>query len=715
MNKLYIELISNDLSINKWQVEHCIELLGDGSTVPFISRYRKEKTGSLDEVQIAQIKHYQSKFVELDKRKKTICSSIEEQGKLTDQLIYLIEECVDIQKLEDIYLPYKPKRKTRASIARDKGLEPLAEIIFKFNTTNPGLTAEKFLNEFVLTIDQALEGSRDIIAEWVSENVKVREALRNQYLKYAKIISKKHKDIEKDSESKFSNYFDFSGNISNTPAHRILAILRGEREGALSVRLEIDSYYSIEAIKRIIYFENKLINSQCKEQIDIAIDDSYKRLLHPSIENEVLKNSKYRADIESIKVFGDNLNSLLLAPPAGQKRVLAIDPGFRTGCKIVCLGNQGELLYNDTIYPHPPVNEKIQAIKKVSNIVESYKIQLIAIGDGTASRETEAFIKKIPLPEGIQVYSVSEDGASVYSASPVAREEFPDYDVTVRGAISIGRRVMDPLAELVKIDPKSIGVGQYQHDVDQSLLKEMLDNTVISCVNKVGVNLNTASKHLLSYVSGIGPVLAKSIIEHRDNNGPFKTRMELLKVKRLGNKVFEQCAGFLRIPGAENPLDNSAVHPERYHLVERIAKDNKVNVNTLINDKTIRESIKIEDYVSEQIGMPTLKDIFEELSKPGRDPRSIAKMMEFSQEIHSIDDLREGMILPGIVSNITNFGAFVDIGIKQDGLVHISQLSEKFISSPQEVVKLHQHVSVRVIEIDKVRMRIQLSMKNIKS
>lgn len=715
MNKLYIELISNDLSINKWQVEHCIELLGDGSTVPFISRYRKEKTGSLDEVQIAQIKHYQSKFVELDKRKKTICSSIEEQGKLTDQLIYLIEECVDIQKLEDIYLPYKPKRKTRASIARDKGLEPLAEIIFKFNTTNPGLTAEKFLNEFVLTIDQALEGSRDIIAEWVSENVKVREALRNQYLKYAKIISKKHKDIEKDSESKFSNYFDFSGNISNTPAHRILAILRGEREGALSVRLEIDPYYSIEAIKRIIYFENKLINSQCKEQIDIAIDDSYKRLLHPSIENEVLKNSKYRADIESIKVFGDNLNSLLLAPPAGQKRVLAIDPGFRTGCKIVCLGNQGELLYNDTIYPHPPVNEKIQAIKKVSNIVESYKIQLIAIGDGTASRETEAFIKKIPLPEGIQVYSVSEDGASVYSASPVAREEFPDYDVTVRGAISIGRRVMDPLAELVKIDPKSIGVGQYQHDVDQSLLKEMLDNTVISCVNKVGVNLNTASKHLLSYVSGIGPVLAKSIIEHRDNNGPFKTRMELLKVKRLGNKVFEQCAGFLRIPGAENPLDNSAVHPERYHLVERIAKDNKVNVNTLINDKTIRESIKIEDYVSEQIGMPTLKDIFEELSKPGRDPRSIAKMMEFSQEIHSIDDLREGMILPGIVSNITNFGAFVDIGIKQDGLVHISQLSEKFISSPQEVVKLHQHVSVRVIEIDKVRMRIQLSMKNIKS
>lgn len=715
MNKLYIELISNDLSINKWQVEHCIELLEDGSTVPFISRYRKEKTGSLDEVQIAQIKHYHSKFVELDKRKKTICSSIEEQGKLTDQLINLIEECVDIQKLEDIYLPYKPKRKTRASIAREKGLEPLAEIIFKFNTTNPGLTAEKFLNEFVLTIDQALEGSRDIIAEWVSENVKVREALRNQYIKYAKIISKKHKDIEQESESKFSNYFDFSGNISNTPAHRILAILRGEREGALSVRLEIDSYYSIEAIKRIIYFENKLINSQCKEQIDIAIDDSYKRLLHPSIENEVLKNSKYRADIESIKVFGDNLNSLLLAPPAGQKRVLAIDPGFRTGCKIVCLGNQGELLYNDTIYPHPPVNEKIQAIKKVSNIVESYKIQLIAIGDGTASRETEAFIKKIPLPEGIQVYSISEDGASVYSASPVAREEFPDYDVTVRGAISIGRRVMDPLAELVKIDPKSIGVGQYQHDVDQSLLKEMLDNTVISCVNKVGVNLNTASKHLLSYVSGIGPVLAKSIIEHRDNNGPFKTRMELLKVKRLGNKVFEQCAGFLRIPGAENPLDNSAVHPERYHLVERIAKDNKVNVNTLINDKTIRESIKIEDYVSEQIGMPTLKDIFEELSKPGRDPRSIAKMMEFSQEIHSIDDLREGMILPGIVSNITNFGAFVDIGIKQDGLVHISQLSEKFITSPQEVVKLHQHVSVRVVEIDKVRMRIQLSMKNLKS
>jgi uncharacterized protein len=475
--------------------------------------------------------------------------------------------------------------------------------------------------------------------------------------------------------------------------------------------LEIDSLYSRGYIRNVLLPNGVRVSKKCREQIEEAIDDSYKRLLHPSIENETLNSAKARADIESIKVFGNNLTALLLAPPAGQKRVLALDPGFRTGCKVVCLGEQGELLHNDTIYPHPPQNEKIQAIKKISNLVEAYKIEIIAIGDGTASRETESFIKKIPLPKGVQVFSVSEDGASVYSASPVAREEFPDYDVTVRGAVSIGRRVMDPLAELVKIDPKSIGVGQYQHDVDQNLLKEMLDNTVISCVNKVGVNLNTASKHLLSYVSGIGPSLAQNIVEHRSANGPFKSRLELLKVKRLGEKAFEQCAGFLRIPNAANPLDNTAVHPERYHLVKRIADDRRVDLTVLISDSKLREGITIENYISEDVGLPTLRDIVEELSKPGRDPRSIAKVMEFSQEIHSIDDLKPGMILPGIVTNITNFGAFVDIGIKQDGLVHISQMSDKFISSPQEVVKLHQQVMVKVLDVDLRRLRIQLGMK----
>ncbi len=715
MNKQYIEIIAKDLGINKWQVEHCIELLEDGSTVPFISRYRKERTGSLDEVQIAQIKHYQTRYTELEKRKTSILASIDEQGKLTDELRIIIGECFEMQRLEDIYLPFKPKRKTRASISREKGLEPLADIIFNFKTDNLLSSAARFINNDVNSADEALEGARDIIAEWVSENIGVREALRNQYLRYAKLVSKKHKDISQDSESKYANYFDFYGNISNMPAHRVLAVLRGEREGALTVKLEVDQNYLLETIRRVLYSNSLSQNKVCKEQINLAIEDSYKRLLHPSIENEVLKSTKERADFDSIKVFGDNLSALLLAPPAGQKRVLAIDPGFRTGCKIVCLGPQGELLHNDTIYPHPPANEKIQAIKKISNLVESYKIELIAIGDGTASRETEAFIKKIPMPAGIQVYSVSEDGASVYSASPIAREEFPDYDVTVRGAISIGRRLMDPLAELVKIDPKAIGVGQYQHDVDQNLLKEMLDNTVISCVNRVGVNINTASKHLLSYVSGIGPSLAQNIVEHRNINGPFKSRLDFLKVKRLGNKVFEQCAGFLRIPGAENPLDNSAVHPERYPVVEKMAKDKKVPLFTLINEKDVRESVVIEEYVTEDVGMPTLKDIIQELSKPGRDPRSAAKVMEFSQEIHSIEDLKEGMILPGIVSNITNFGAFVDIGIKQDGLVHISQLSDKFISSPQEVVKLHQHVTVKVLDIDRNRLRIQLTMKNIKS
>lgn len=713
MNKLYIDFISKQLSVHNWQVEHCAELLEEGATIPFISRYRKERTGSLDEILVAQIKHYHSRFTELDKRKRAVLSSIEEQGKLSESLEKEITTCVDSQKLEDLYLPFRPKRKTKASLAKERGLEPLALKIFSFQSENPSYEAEKYLNSEVPSIDEALSGAREIIAEWISENIRVRELLREQYLKFGKLVAKKHKDLAQDNDSKYSNYFSFEGTLNNMPAHRVLALLRGEREGDLSVKLEIDSHYSIGYIRNVLFPSDKKIPGKCREQIEAAIDDSYKRLLHPSIENETLNSAKARADIESIKVFGNNLTALLLAPPAGQKRVLALDPGFRTGCKVVCLGEQGELLHNDTIYPHPPQNEKIQAIKKISNLVEAYKIEIIAIGDGTASRETEAFIKKISMPKGVQVFSVSEDGASVYSASPVAREEFPNYDVTVRGAVSIGRRVMDPLAELVKIDPKSIGVGQYQHDVDQNLLKEMLDNTVISCVNKVGVNLNTASKHLLSYVSGIGPSLAQNIIEYRSAKGPFKSRLQLLEVKRLGDKAYEQCAGFLRIPDSGNPLDNTAVHPERYHLVKKIAADKNVDLSLLITNSKLREEIRIEDYISDDVGLPTLKDIFEELSKPGRDPRSIAKVMEFSQEIHSIDDLVSGMILPGIVTNITNFGAFVDIGIKQDGLVHISQMSDKFISSPQEVVKLHQQVKVKVLDVDLKRLRIQLGMKGL--
>ena len=714
MNKLYTDLVSKELSINRWQVEHCVELIEEGATIPFISRYRKERTGSLDEVVVAQIKHYHTRFTDLEKRKKSVLASIEEQGKLSEEISKAIEECVDPQKLEDIYLPFRPKRKTRASVAIEKGLEPLAECIYLFNTDDPNGEAIKYLGVDVPNTEEALAGATDIIAEWISENIKVRESLRDQYFRFGKLIAKRHKDLPEEQESKFRNYFSFEGSINNMPAHRVLAVLRGEREGELSVKLEIDQDYSLNQIRRIIFANDIQGSKKCRNIIDNAIEDSLKRLLHSSIENETVKRAKERADIESIKVFGDNLTSLLLAPPVGQKRVLAIDPGFRSGCKVVCLGPQGELLHNDTIFPHPPANEKIQSIKKISNLVESYKIEIIAIGDGTASRETESFIKKIALPNGVQVFSVSEDGASVYSASPIAREEFPDYDVTVRGAISIGRRVMDPLAELVKIDPKAIGVGQYQHDVDQPLLKVMLDNTVISCVNKVGVNLNTASKHLLSYVSGIGPALAQNIVEHRTTNGPFSSRLELLKVKRLGGKAFEQCAGFLRIPNAKNPLDNTAVHPERYHLVEKIAGDKNVDLSTLIADNTIRDTIKIETYISDEVGLPTLRDIMEELTKPGRDPRSVAKVMEFSHDIHTIEDLKEGMILPGIVTNITNFGAFVDIGIKQDGLVHISQLSDKFISSPQEVVKLHQHVMVKIVEVDFKRLRIQMTMKNIK-
>lgn len=715
MNSIYLKIITAQLSIAAWQVENCVELLEESATIPFISRYRKEKTGGLDEVQVAEVKHYFNYFSDLDKRKNTILSSIEEQGKLTENLKKEIEICTDSVRLEDLYLPYKPKRRTKASIAKEKGLEPLAVAILQMDVKNCLDLAKKFIGEEVENQAAALQGARDIIAEIVSENSIIRESLRGQYGKYAKVVSKQQRgmEIQDEESSKYRNYFDFSGNISNIPSHRFLALMRGTKEGHLSIKLEVEKETSQNIIEREIFKDKRDVSLSCKEQIEIAIEDSYKRLLHPSIENETFKIAKEKADRDAVKVFGENLTALLLAAPVGQKRVLALDPGFRSGCKVVCLNAQGELIHNDTIYPHPPVNEKIQAIKKISTLIESYKIEIIAIGDGTASRETESFIKKIPMPKGIQIYSVSEDGASVYSASAVAREEFPNYDVTVRGAVSIGRRVMDPLAELVKIDPKSLGVGQYQHDIDQNVLKDMLDNTVVSCVNKVGVNLNTASKHLLSYVSGVGPVVAQNIVDFRTENGAFESKSQLLKVKRLGARVFEQSAGFLRIPEAHNPLDNTAVHPERYSLVEKMAADIKKSVNDLITDPDSRSKIEIKKYVSQEVGEPTLKDIMEELSKPGLDPRKTARVMEFSSDVHSIEDLKEGMILPGLVTNITNFGAFVDIGIKQDGLIHISQLADRFISNPSDVVKLHQHLNVKVLEIDLKRGRIQLTLKGL--
>lgn len=715
MNSIYLNLITAQLSVAVWQIENCVELLEEGSTIPFISRYRKEKTGGLDEVQVAEIKHFFNYFTDLDKRKATIISSIEEQGKLTKELKREIENCTDAIKLEDIYLPYKPKRRTKASIAKEKGLEPLALAILEMDVPDCSALAQEYTTQEVESQEAALQGARDIIAELVSENAAIRESLRLQYGKYAKVVAKKQRglDAEDEESSKYRNYFDFTGNISNIPSHRFLALMRGTKEGHLSAKLEVEPEFSENIIKREIFKDKKGVSKSCKEQIETAIEDSYKRLLHPSIENETFRIAKEKADREAVKVFGENLTALLLAAPVGQKRVLALDPGFRTGCKLVCLDAQGELIHNDTIYPHPPVNEKIQAIKKISTLIEAYKIEIIAIGDGTASRETESFIKKIPMPKGIQVFSVSEDGASVYSASAVAREEFPNYDVTVRGAVSIGRRVMDPLAELVKIDPKALGVGQYQHDIDQNMLKEMLDNTVVSCVNKVGVNLNTASKHLLSYVSGVGPAVAKNIVDFRSQNGPFKSKLELLKVKRLGAKVFEQSAGFLRIPDAHNPLDNTAVHPERYPLVEQMAADIKKSVSDLIKDSESRAKIEISKYVSNEVGEPTLKDIMEELAKPGLDPRKTAKVMEFSSDIRTIDDLKPDMILPGLVTNITNFGVFVDIGIKQDGLIHISQLADRFISNPSEVVKLQQHLKVKVLEVDLKRGRIQLTLKGL--
>ena len=710
MDKSYIKYISGIMSLKEWQVEHCVGLLDEGATVPFISRYRKERTGQLDEVQVAEIKHWSIKFGELDKRKEAVLKSIGEQGKLTAELQESIAQCLHMQELEDIYLPYKPKRRTRAAIAREKGLEPLANAMLTFNVADLDKYVRSFIDgDSLPDAGAVLQGARDIVAETLSERADIRQELRSYYAKSSKVCSKVAKGKDGEGE-KYENYFNFAEDLMRIPAHRLLAILRGEQEGYLQIKLEVDAAVSKKIMNRLFYNGVKCNTFKLFEQLDMAVEDSYKRLLHPSIDNEVIKQAKEKADLASIKVFGENLRQLLLASPVGEKRTLAIDPGFRTGCKVVCLGANGELLHNDTIYPHPPANEKVMAMKKISNMVQAYKIEVIAIGNGTAARETEAFIKRLALPANVKVFSVSEDGASIYSASSVAREEFPEYDVTVRGAVSIGRRLMDPLAELVKIDPKSLGIGQYQHDVDQTLLKEKLDDVVMSCVNSVGVNLYTASRHLLGYVSGIGPALAQNIVEYRNENGQFKSRAQLLKVKRLGEKVYEQAAGFLRIPGADNPLDNSAVHPERYALVEKMASDSHVSIAELIGNKDMISSLDIHKYVTDEVGLPTLNDIVQELAKPGRDPRTMAKVLEFAADIHTIEDLKQGMELPGIVTNITNFGAFVDIGIKQNGLIHISNMADKFVSDPNEVLKLHQHVSVKVLEVDLKRGRIQLKL-----
>lgn len=709
------EIIAGALSIALWQVNNTIKLLEDKATIPFISRYRKEATGSLDEVQIAAIKEQLEKLKELDKRKKTIIKTIDKQGKLTPELKNKIENTFDSNELEDIYLPYKPKRKTRASIAIENGLEPLAKIIFSQKSDNISKIADSYLDEKVENTEAALQGARDIIAEWINENPRSRNVTRNFFEREAIISSRIVKG--KESEGiKYKDYFDFKEPLAKCASHRLLAIRRGSEEGFLKISVAPSGEKAVEALQKLfIPFDNKhgrRGNSESSKQVVLAIKDGYKRLLQPSIETEFNQKAKEKADKEAIKVFGENLRQLLLSSPLGHKRILAIDPGFQSGCKIVCLNEQGDLLHNENIFPHKPQQQVKQAAKKILALVNSYKIQAIGIGNGTASRETEAFIRKIKFTSEIQVFIVNESGASVYSASSVGREEFPRFDVTVRGAVSIGRRLMDPLAELVKIDPKSIGVGQYQHDVDQGELKKNLDLVVESCVNKVGVNLNTASKHLLTYISGLGPVLAKNIVEYRNENGAFQSRQQLKKVARMGVKSFEQCAGFLRIPDAKNPLDNSAVHPESYHVVEKMAKDTNASVLELLKENSLQKRIDINKYVTKETGLPTLTDIILELSKPGRDPRKTIKVFEFDKNLRTIDNLVPGMIVPGIINNITNFGAFVDIGIKQNGLIHVSQLKNEFVSNPADVVSMHQHIQVKVLEVDAERGRIQLSMKD---
>ena len=703
--EIFNKMIASALNIAERQVENTLSLLNGGATIPFISRYRKEATGGLDEVQIGEIKERSDKLCEIAKRKETILKTIEEQGKLTADLKKRIDACWDATELEDIYLPYKPKRKTRAEVARQKGLEPLATILMMQRENNLSSRVRTFIKGEVKDEEDALKGARDIIAEQVSEDERSRNQIRNQFSRQAIITSKVVKGKEEEA-AKYKDYFDFSEPLKRCTSHRLLAIRRGEAEGLLKVSISPNDEECTERLERS-YVRG---NNECSRQVQEAVRDAYKRLLKPNIETEFAALSKEKADEEAIRVFAGNLRQLLLAPPLGQKRVMGIDPGYRTGCKIVCLDAQGNLLHNETIYPHPPKSEHGVSARKLTKLVEQYQVEAIAIGNGTASRETEAFVTNQRYDRKLQVFVVSEDGASIYSASKIAREEFPEYDVTVRGAVSIGRRLMDPLAELVKIEAKSIGVGQYQHDVDQTALKKSLDMTVESCVNSVGVNLNTASRHLLTYISGLGPTLAQNIVDYRAENGAFTSRKELMKVPRMGAKAFEQCAGFLRIPDAKNPLDNSAVHPESYAVVEHIAKDMKCSVEDLIKNKEIRSQIDIKKYVTDKVGLPTLTDIMEELEKPGRDPRQAIKVFEFDKNVKTIDDLKEGMVLPGIVTNITNFGCFVDVGIKENGLVHVSQLCRQFVSDPTTVVSIHQHVQVKVIGIDRERKRISMTM-----
>ena len=709
MKQIYIDSIAERLQVKDWQVENCVKLFEEGATIPFISRYRKERTGGLDEVAVAEVRHWHDVFSEMEKRKATILETIAEAGALTQEIRSRIENSVESRELEDLYLPFRPKRRTRATVAKEAGLEPLADKMYSVSVADPVREAKAFINDKVKTVEEALAGARDIIAERLSETASVRETLR-QIFKTRRIMTKATKKATGSDAQKYKIYFDYSESLDRIAPHRLLAILRAEEEGYINVKIDADP----EKCGKKLYYdfcqERRYPGNALAEQIHAAFDDSFKRLLEPSISNEVIKEAKEKADVESIRIFGENLRQLLLAPPVGQKRVLAIDPGFRTGCKVVCLDEQGTLLHNEAIFPHPPVSEKIKAIQAVSTMVAKYGIEVIAIGNGTAGRETEEFIKRVPLPKEVRVFSVSEDGASIYSASEVARAEFPDYDVTVRGAVSIGRRLMDPLAELVKIDPKSLGVGQYQHDVDQGLLKEKLDNTVESCVNSVGVNLNTASSYLLSYVSGIGPALAENIVEYRAEHGAYSSRKELLKVKRLGEKAFEQCAGFLRIHGASDPLDNSAVHPEAYHIVHKMAKDMGVTTKELVGNQELCSKIDPARYVSGEFGLPTINDIINELRKPGRDPRESAQEFEFDHDIRSIEDLQVGMELPGIVTNITAFGAFVDFGIKQNGLIHASQMGVKGMADPSKVLKLHQKVKVSVLSVDLDRGRIGLRL-----
>lgn len=709
MKDIYIQDIAHRLGVKAWQVENCEKLFEEGSTIPFISRYRKERTGGLDDVAVAEIRHWTDVFNEMEKRKETILGTISQTGALTDELKGRIEKCVDSRELEDLYLPFRPKRRTRATVAKEAGLEPLADAMYSVSVKNPEAEARKYVGDKVASVEDALAGARDIIAERLNETASVRETLR-QIFETRRIVTRATKKASSPEAQKYKGYFQCSEPISRIAPHRLLAMLRAEKEGFITLKIDADP----EKCGNKMYYdfcqERHYPAAPLAEQIREAMDDAYKRLLEPSISNEVLQEAKEKADIESIKIFGENLRQLLLAPPVGQKRILAIDPGFRTGCKVVCLDGQGNLLHNETIYPHPPANEKIQSIRAVSSMVEKYGMEVIAIGSGTAGRETEEFIKRVPLPERTKVYMVSEDGASIYSASEIGRAEFPDYDVTVRGAVSIGRRLMDPLAELVKIDPKSLGVGQYQHDVDQNLLKEKLDNTVESCVNSVGVNLNTASPYLLSYVAGIGPALAENIIEYRTEHGAYRSREELKKVKRLGEKAFEQCAGFLRIPGADNPLDNSAVHPECYHIVRKMAADLGTDTRNLVGSEDLCSKIQAEDYIEDDFGLPTINDIINELKKPGRDPRANAAEFSFAEDIHSIEDLVQGMELPGIVTNITAFGAFVDIGIKQNGLIHVSKMGVRGLTDPSRVLKLHQHIVARVLSVDTDRNRISLEL-----